>query len=210
MISSIYKFESWATLSNLATPCTFWVLAYVRRSWASAASKRLQETFGLAKGWLHLWQVDVAQHLCLCNHDHKMAQGCARSGKFTLNFPDEPVLEDAISVSHWAVQNITNGVPGEVVSFPSILGNTHGNFFRIFWKVRVSSNQNIWGISYRATCHWVTSVTSHSLLWCLLTWILYMRHDFVYTTKTTKPWDNILRILLPLGWPQPKLALAPC
>ena len=88
MISSIYKFESWATLSNLATPCTFWVLAYVRHSWASAASKRSQGTFGLAKGWLHLWQVDVAQHLRLCNHDRKMAQGCARSGKFTLNFPD--------------------------------------------------------------------------------------------------------------------------
>lgn len=35
-----------------------------------------------------MWQVDIAQHLHLCNHDHKMAQGCAMSGKFTLNFPD--------------------------------------------------------------------------------------------------------------------------
>ena len=96
MISSIYKFESWATLSNLATPCTFWVLAYVRCSWASVASKRSQETFGLAKGWSHLWQVDVAQHLCLCNHDCKMVQGCARSGKFTLNFPDACPLPHSV------------------------------------------------------------------------------------------------------------------
>ena len=101
---------------NLEQPCVILLhLAHFEYLHMSGALEQVRQVRG-RKRLLDLPKVDrtcgkwTLHSTCayVSNHDRKMAQGCARPGKFTLNFPDEweAACGVVVMVSHIAADNM--------------------------------------------------------------------------------------------------------